>query len=612
MKWRSFHRSLAVGKQAAQAINDIFHRIPTSSHLEIPLRYLDIPPNWYPYRKLIARSLIEWLAQSGLSLTQSTAETSQQTENRLRNTISITAVAKAIHLQFDSEIHDPDLPLLPISCYVSDGSFKLANTKYLDIITSEHTLRQGGTGAAGIVFCSSDGQRAPDPHTVRIITRQQQPGMSAYAWELLAQVIALKLTKDYPSSIQGYSDCTATISRMNTALTDLNNHASSTTAGILSSATHQHSNVTSPRSIQHVKAHPERDTERMANPTVLDKAIFLADAIAGQTTTRFGRNHINHTPHTLILEDALSEIIPLHQWHIRRTSDLTFPVLDSPWTYQHDYQLQLYLSNRDSSSPNMSSYWRSTAMEFAASIYPLTSKNKSSYWHAGRRTLRLYDWVGHGRNQMKYIGRTPHLGTEPTTVTHFPCAYCGKPDDQAHIMLECTHPPLLPIRIAARRAQSQIADKLKLTHTSALDTHLIEHLLYASWIQPSDHTKRLWLGLWAPDILSLVFPPALKLDSPMIISDKYRYTTIIRKLTRPLISAYEKMSTFPKHEPAQHPSNYKRIGSRSKHRIECLIPQVQLPNIIPSLTCHSTHTHTNTFTYSDSAFNLTDAEVGIE
>ena len=200
-------------------------------------------------------------------------------------------------------------------------------------------------------------------------------------------------------------------------------------------------------------------------------------------------------------------------------------------------------------------------MELAASIYPLSSKNKLSYWHARRRTLRLYDWAGHSRNQMKYIVRAPHLDTQPTTGDQFPCTYCGQPDDQAHIMLDCAYPPLLPIRIAARRAQTKIADKLKLIYTSTLDTHLIDHFLYASWIQPSEHTKRIWLGLWTPNILALVFPPAHNLDSPMNVSDRYRYAAIIRKLTNPLIGAYEQMSTLPKHEHAQHPSNYKRVGS---------------------------------------------------
>jgi hypothetical protein len=123
MKWRAFHRSLAVGQSAAKAIAGILSRLPHSSHSDLPLSYINIPPLWHPYRKLIARSLIDWLSQSGLLLTQCTAETPQQTMDRQRNITSITTIAKAIHLQFDEEIHDPDLPLLPLSFYVTDGSF---------------------------------------------------------------------------------------------------------------------------------------------------------------------------------------------------------------------------------------------------------------------------------------------------------------------------------------------------------------------------------------------------------------------------------------------------------------------------------------------------------
>ena len=180
--------------------------------------------------------------------------------------------------------------------------------------------------------------------------------MSAYAWELLAQVIALKQTYLYPSTIQGYSDCTATIARMNTALSTYINPAAPTTGGIMSTAAHAHSTPFSPRRIKHIKAHPERDPQRLANPTFLDSAIFLVDAIAGNTTTRFGANHINHIPHLLFLEDALSEIIPLHSWHLRRKDSLEFPVLDLPWQYQHAYQLKTYLHKRDTGYSGTSDY----------------------------------------------------------------------------------------------------------------------------------------------------------------------------------------------------------------------------------------------------------------
>jgi hypothetical protein len=269
-------------------------------------------------------------AESGLSATYTVAFTEEQLKARERNTISIDKVAKAIHLRYDPEIHDTDLPPLPLKFYVTDGSFSAQASTYADILTSEHALRQQGTGGAGIVFTLATIKRTPYPHTVHLMTKTPQKGLSAYAWELLAQVVALKLTQDHPHTTLGYSDCTATIARMNTALAEFINPLGSTTAGILTTAAHTHFSLRSQRQIIHVKAHPERDPARREYTTPLDSAIFLADAIAGNTTNKFGTHYINHIPRDLILEDILSELIPLNSWHLRQTQHMDIPVLDPP------------------------------------------------------------------------------------------------------------------------------------------------------------------------------------------------------------------------------------------------------------------------------------------
>ena len=378
------------------------------------------------------------------------------------------------------QLHDPDVPLLPLAFYVTDGSFTINTGSYLDILQSEHSLRQTGTGAAGIVLQPSDFQRSEYPHTVRIITRVPQPGMSAYAWELVAQVIALKLTQYYPSTLQGYSDCTATIARMNTAMSSFTNQLSSTSAGILSSAAHSHTSLTTPRRIKHVKAHPERDPQRLADTTPLDKAIFLADAIAGSTTTKLGKAHINHIPYTLVLEDILPELLPLNEWHLRQTDNASIPVLDLPWMYQHEAQLTAYLHDRDAYSTQPSDYWSSTSIDFAASVHPLPPAHQKSYWHAARRALQLFDWTGHGRNQLKRCKRMP-TAVHPVTATDLaPCSYCGKHDDQEHIMLVCTHPDLTPIRTQAKRTQFSIASQLRRKYRAPIERYFINQFTYAS------------------------------------------------------------------------------------------------------------------------------------
>lgn len=48
---------------------------------------------------------------------------------------------------------------------------------------------------------SSGIDRSPQPHTGRIITLQAQPSMSAYVWELVAQLAAQKLTHHYPHDL---------------------------------------------------------------------------------------------------------------------------------------------------------------------------------------------------------------------------------------------------------------------------------------------------------------------------------------------------------------------------------------------------------------------------
>jgi hypothetical protein len=42
--------------------------------------------------------------------------------------------------------------------------------------------------------------------------------MTAYAWEFLAQLIALKLTQHYTTHLQGFFDCKVTVALMNEAL----------------------------------------------------------------------------------------------------------------------------------------------------------------------------------------------------------------------------------------------------------------------------------------------------------------------------------------------------------------------------------------------------------
>jgi len=243
--------------------------------------------------------------------------------------------------------------------------------------------------------------------------------------------------------------------------------------------------------MQHIKAHPERNKARLQNPTPLDKAIFLADAIAGSTTTKFNGAYLNHIPHTLILEDIMSEVLPMHEWHLRLTDNLEFPVLDMPWQYQHEAQLKQYLHNRDAYSTAPSQYWSTSALEFAATVHLIAARHSKSYWHAARRTLLIFDWLGHGYGQTKRVARPAQNGPSPPPPTLGLCPLCAKLDDQRHIMLECTNPLLTPIRQQAKRAQSGIVIKLKKEYRQPLDHYFIDQLTHASWTLPSMQTRRI-------------------------------------------------------------------------------------------------------------------------
>ena len=105
--------------------------------------------------------------------------------------------------------------------------------------------------------------------------------MNAFTWELAAQVIALHLTKHLPNPLCLTSDCTSAITVVNKSLRSHNNTLSNERGGILASAAHAFADPSHwRRKFVHTRAHPERNQRRQENPTIRDKAIFMADAIA--------------------------------------------------------------------------------------------------------------------------------------------------------------------------------------------------------------------------------------------------------------------------------------------------------------------------------------------
>jgi hypothetical protein len=67
-----------------------------------------------------------------------------------------------------------------------------------------------------------------------------------------------------------------------------------TSGGLWASAAHIYTDCEQPRRFYHIKAHPEHDPARKENPTIIDKAIYVADAVSGYLLAQDGplRNDI--------------------------------------------------------------------------------------------------------------------------------------------------------------------------------------------------------------------------------------------------------------------------------------------------------------------------------
>ena len=87
--------------------------------------------------------------------------------------------------------------LPPVHLIATDGSFTITPESTADILKSEHDLRCTGKGAAGIVLIPPNYQEltSPPPLGIQIISKEGEPGMNAFTWELTAQVVALHLSK---------------------------------------------------------------------------------------------------------------------------------------------------------------------------------------------------------------------------------------------------------------------------------------------------------------------------------------------------------------------------------------------------------------------------------
>ena len=624
MKWQTFMRCLAVKGAPATSVNEFLARIPQSP---LPgnerLTTVAGSPKWPRGKPLTARSTIEWLAESKLSACCRVANADERHVQE-RNSTSIADLAEDLRL-YPSDIYsdEDNAHLPPIRLLATDGSFTVQPRDTSDILTSETSLRDAGTGAGGIVFLppgyNSD---SPTPNGIRIVSDKPEPGMNAFTWELVTQLIGLHFTKHLTSPLVAISDCTSAIARTNRALKTKYNQLANTSGGIFASGAHEFANHRHPKYFLYTQAHPERFKNRREHPTMRDKAICMADAMAGRTKAALGAFNMPMLRYELKLENLFNEIIPIGQWHIRTADVQNFPVMGDLLPYQHRVQLANMTAKRDKHHNH--DYWSTTSFSFASKVHPL--KNKSHY-AAARRSLVFFDWVGHGRNRAK----DATLSDEQRAATA-KCVHCGQLDSQRHCMLECTHPPFTDIRQAAKTSQALVASKLIKKYPAPCFKHFIQSLCHASWTDAT-HLERIWLGIWCPDTLQgLLMQP---MNTSLTMSERYRYIKLAAQLTAPLIDAYHQLvditvtyqgrlhhaaddrnihfTTSAQHGPEHDittplPPSVTALSAETRATLEAMHVQEDHSHCGSRLSNLDSVRSTTPFSLSDSAFCLQDAD----
>lgn len=533
-KWNVIQRCQAVGGDTEHSINDMFARIPDGlTQFDEYNHSAQLSREKWPNRPtFMVRSLIEWLAQSNLCCTQRNDHHSPHREGQLLSTL-----AKDLALQFDDELYlREDFEYFPLTSVTTDGSFKVTASTRADLLQPYSHLQDKAAGGGGIILTADSTHHHNIPLGIHISMDMPERGMNAYIWELLTQLVALHLIKEYSRKIPFQSDCCSAIARTNHALASYNDTLVSTKAGLLPSCMNLFSCTHDPRILTHVPAHPENNEERRTHPSPQDKAIFLADAVAdGHNRSGeacLGTHRLQYRPYTLTLRHIYNELIPTGLWHIRHCSDTRSPVLGSLLSYQHTTKLNNYTAKRDAASGN--NYWSSTSFAFANILHPPVCDTP---WQQARRATHFFDKLGHGGNRAKLRSLTPEQAAHTAK-----CTYCKAPDSQEHCMIACPHPAFAPIRKKACDKQHMIATALRTEFASCPKLKaLIDNICHYSWHADSMHIKRLWLGMWTIELLGALSAP-YHTDESASMADIASASKIATALTTPLLSAHRQIT----------------------------------------------------------------------
>jgi hypothetical protein len=191
-KWEWFQRCSAVYGNPGASIEAMLSRVLAQPQLnpENPVHMLSCPTadQWTKW-PLTAHSLLEWAEESGLQLVQSEVETLEEEIHNLNNQDTITELAQLLDFLPDPRRATTTEYLTPLRLFATDGSYKAEPDNAAEILTSESIIRDKGKGVGGIVFFPHNTNTPV--HGVQIISDQPEPGMNAFIWELLTQVIAM-------------------------------------------------------------------------------------------------------------------------------------------------------------------------------------------------------------------------------------------------------------------------------------------------------------------------------------------------------------------------------------------------------------------------------------
>jgi hypothetical protein len=157
---------------------------------EDPVRMLPCPAakKWTRWL-LTARSLLEWAGESGLQLAQREIETSKEEIHNRNNQDTTTKLAQLFNFWPNPHRATTTEDVALLRLFATYGFYKDKPDNTAENLTSESSIRNKDKRAGGIVFF---------PHStntpiydVQITSNQQEPGINAFTWELLTQVIAI-------------------------------------------------------------------------------------------------------------------------------------------------------------------------------------------------------------------------------------------------------------------------------------------------------------------------------------------------------------------------------------------------------------------------------------